>query len=109
MIHLKAWQEFEYKNENRILCYAGDVINDGWDNVNAITTDETDGFANVVGGFDALGGLDVLPASFGFPVSNYGERFVSGSFFFNLETHSSHVFDQTLGWLQFSESVSNSL
>ena len=106
MIHLQKWQEFRHENENRILCFPGDVINDGWVNINEWSDINWDSVDREDGELNSMvQGLDVMPPSFGYPVSHYGNRFVSGSFFYDLETNNSYVFDMEQGWLQFSSAA----
>ena len=103
MIHFQGRQEFRYENENRILCFPGDVINDDWVNINEWNDINWDSVDREDGELASVAqGLDVMPASSGRPVSNYGNRFVSGSFYFDSEEFAGYVFDMEHGWLRFN-------
>jgi len=76
------------------ICWQGDVVIDGWENINIFFGRGTEGL-----------GLDVLPPLRGVPFSNRGESFVPGNAYYNLETGTTHVLDDDLEWRLFCSAI----
>jgi len=100
MIKLKPIGVLRISNSQRSLCFFGDVIVDGWDNLNELYF----GYASPSprNAQQVAFGLNVLQRSFGRPISNHGRVFDYGDFYYDEEIGSGFVFVGERGWSLFS-------
>lgn len=88
-------------------CWAGDVINDGWDNINIfLARNMTEAEREADPYFDSVAqGLDFMPPSYGAPFSNRGAPFVPGNAYYHPITSQVFVFTDDHVWAIFSAPV----